>query len=318
MSKPSHFGLSYPLGATLRDGGANFSLYSRTATGVELLFFNHVEDARPAQVVQLDPADNRTYHYWHCFVPGVQAGLLYGYRVLGPNEPSQGLRFDASKLLLDPYGKGVVVPGGYNREAATEPGDNAATAMKSVVVDSSAYDWEDDAPPHHPSARTVIYEMHVRAFTANPNSGVKQPGTYAGLIEKIPYLQSLGVTAIELMPVHEFPTNDFNGQASARPNYWGYDPIAFFAPHLGYQAGVEAGGVSLRELVTVQFVPHGVTGTAVVGESHLSIHTWPEEGRAFVDVASCKDREGVTRAVAAMLEAFPGARLATLDERELG
>ncbi|HMP60915.1 MAG TPA: glycogen debranching protein GlgX [Gemmatales bacterium] len=233
MSKPSHFGLSYPLGATLRDGGANFSLYSRTATGVELLFFNHVEDARPAQVVQLDPADNRTYHYWHCFVPGVQAGLLYGYRVLGPNEPSQGLRFDASKLLLDPYGKGVVVPGGYNREAATEPGDNAATAMKSVVVDSSAYDWEDDAPPHHPSARTVIYEMHVRAFTANPNSGVKQPGTYAGLIEKIPYLKDLGVTAVELLPVFQF---DRLACPKGLVNFWGYQPVSFFAPHAAYSS----------------------------------------------------------------------------------
>lgn len=183
MNQPANLGLSHPLGATLRDGGANFSLYSRAATGVELLLFDRVDDAKPARVVRLDPADNRTYHYWHVFVPGVQAGQLYGYRVSGPNQPSQGLRFDPAKVLLDPYGKGVAVPPCYNREAASAPGDNAATAMKSMVVAPSTYDWEGDVPPRHPSARTVIHEMHVRAFTANPNSGVQRPGTYAGLIE---------------------------------------------------------------------------------------------------------------------------------------
>lgn len=239
MNQPANLGLSHPLGATLRDGGANFSLYSRAATGVELLLFDRVDDAKPARVVRLDPADNRTYHYWHVFVPGVQAGQLFGYRVSGPNEPSQGLRFDPAKVLLDPYGKGVAVPPGYNREAASAPGDNAATAMKSVVVAPSTYDWEGDVPPRHPSARTVIYEMHVRAFTANPNSGVQRPGTYAGLIEKIPYLKDLGVTAVELLPVFQFDTL---ACPQGLVNFWGYQPVSFFAPHSAYSSRTDVLG----------------------------------------------------------------------------
>src|SRR5687767_15285914 len=118
-----------PLGATVREGGVNFSLFSRFATGVELLLFDHDDDPRPSRVVTLDPVLNRTYHYWHVFVPEVKAGQLYGYRVQGPQDPARGVRFDAAKLLLDPYGRGVVVPNGYSREAAGRAGDNAATAM---------------------------------------------------------------------------------------------------------------------------------------------------------------------------------------------
>src|SRR4051812_8432123 len=134
-------GRSSPLGATISDGGVNFSLFSRSATGVDLLFFDREEDAAPSRVLPADPATNRTYHYWHAFVPGVKPGQLYGYRVHGPADPARGLRFDPAKVLLDPYGRGVVVPGNYGREAARRPGDNAATAMKSVVVDPAAYDW---------------------------------------------------------------------------------------------------------------------------------------------------------------------------------
>ena len=165
-------GRSCPLGATVAHGGVNFSLYSRSATGVELLFFAHEDDAAPSRVVRFDPAINRTYHYWHVFVPGVPAGQIYGYRVEGPLDPAHGLRFDSAKVLLDPYGKGVVVPQNYNRLAAAEPGDNMATAMKSVVVDTSAYDWEGDVPLCRSAAQTIIYEMHVRGFTRHPNSGV--------------------------------------------------------------------------------------------------------------------------------------------------
>src|SRR6185436_7830201 len=155
------------------------------------------------------------------------------YRVGGPSDPSRGLRFDSGKVLLDPYGRAVIVPKNYNREAAHEPGDNAATAMKSVVVDPSAYDWEEDAPLCRPSARTIIYEMHVRGFTRHPNSGVAEDvrGTYAGLIEKIPYLQALGITAVELLPVFQF---DAHACPPGVVNYWGYQPVSFFAPHRAY------------------------------------------------------------------------------------
>src|SRR5262245_9797502 len=228
-------GRASPLGATLVDGGVNFSLFSRTATGVELLFFDREGDARPSRVVALDPVANRTYHYWHTAVSGVKPGQLYGYRVHGPAEPERGLRFDPAKVLLDPYGRGVVVPANYTPESARRPGDNAATAMKSVVVDSSAYDWEGDAPLRHPSVRTVIYETHVRGFTRHPSSGVKEAirGTYAGLAEKIPYLKDLGITAVELLTIQALDTL---ACPPGRVNYWGYQTVSYFAPHPQYSS----------------------------------------------------------------------------------
>jgi len=228
-------GTSSPLGATCSHDGVNFSLFSRHATGVELLLFEGVDDARPSRVIRLDPGANRTYFYWHVFVPGLRAGQLYGYRVDGPFHPETGMRFDPTKLLLDPYGRGVVVPERYSRDAAQNEGDNAATAMKSVIVDSSAYDWEGDAPLRRPSARTIVYEMHVRGFTRHPSSGVpeKTRGTFAGLIEKIPYLRDLGITAVELMPVFQF---DAQHSPSGLVNYWGYSPVSFFAPHQAYSS----------------------------------------------------------------------------------
>src|SRR5512143_1332803 len=128
-------GQSSPLGASMRHNGANFSVYSGSATGVELLFFDREDDSRPSRTVRLDPAVNLSYHYWHVFMPDVQAGQLYGYRVEGPYDPGKGMRFDPSKVLLDPYGRGVVVPKCYDRVAAGREGDNAATAMTSVGVD---------------------------------------------------------------------------------------------------------------------------------------------------------------------------------------
>jgi glycogen operon protein len=186
-------------------------------------------------VIVLDPVFNRTYHYWHVFVPGVQPGQIYGYRARGPFDPGQGTRFDHNKVLLDPYGRGVVVPRNYDRIAASQEGNNAATAMKSVVVDPSAYDWEGDVPLKRPSARTIVYEMHVRGFTRHPSSGVagKIRGTYAGLIEKIAYLQQLGITAVELLPVFQFDPQDC---PPGKTNYWGYAPISFFAPHQAYSS----------------------------------------------------------------------------------
>jgi isoamylase len=167
-------GRSSPLGATVFPGGVNFSVFSRNATGVELLLFDQENDAQPARVFAADPVVNHTYHYWHIFVPGVQPGQLYGYRVRGPFEPAAGMRFDPSKVLLDPYGRGVVVPKNYSRDAARLEGDNASTAMKSVVVDPHTYDWEGDRPLHRPSSQTIIYEMHVGGFTRHPNSGISE------------------------------------------------------------------------------------------------------------------------------------------------
>jgi isoamylase len=233
MNAVEKTGRSSPLGATVCEGGVNFSLFSRSATGVELLLFDRADDVKPSRVFPIDPVSNHTYHYWHVFVPGVQPGQLYCYRVQGPSDAASGLRFDPAKVLLDPYGRGVAVPKNYDRQAAHREGDNAATAMKSVVVDSSAYDWEGDKPLCLPSARTIIYEMHVRGFTRHPSSGLSETtrGTYAGLIEKIPYLQKLGITAVELLPVFQFDAQD---SPPGKVNYWGYAPVSFFAPHQAY------------------------------------------------------------------------------------
>jgi isoamylase len=235
LAQETKEGRSSPLGASLSLEGVNFSVYSKHATGIELLLFDRVDDARPARVIRINPSTNRTYHYWHVFVPGVKAGQIYGYRVEGPFDLPSGMRFDPAKVLIDPYGRGTVVPKNYSREAARKEGDNAAVAMKSVVVDPRAYDWEGDTPLNRPSSRTIVYEMHVRGFTRHPSSGVaeKKRGTYAGLIEKIPYLHELGVSAVELMPVFQFDAQD---SPSGRVNYWGYAPVTFFAPHQAYSS----------------------------------------------------------------------------------
>ncbi len=234
-------GESAPLGASMRRSGINFSVYSKHAKGVDLLLFDGVDDDRPSRTISLDPVKNRSYHYWHVFVPDVQAGQIYGYRAAGPSDPARGMRFDPAKVLLDPYGRGVVVPKNYNRIASSREGNNAATAMKSVMVDPRAYDWEGDAPLKRPSSRTVVYEMHVAGFTRNPNSGVApdKRGTYTGLIEKIPYLQKLGITAVELLPVFQFDDQDC---PPGKVNYWGYAPISYFAPHQAYSARKDALG----------------------------------------------------------------------------
>jgi glycogen operon protein len=226
---------SSPLGASVVGSGVNFSVFSRSATRIDLLLFDHAGDGRAALTVTLDPRSHRTYHYWHAFVPDVRAGQLYAYRVRGPMDPPRGMRFDPAKVLLDPYGRGVAMPPSYAREASRAGGDNAAMAMKSVVVDPSTYDWEGDEPLRHPSSRSIVYEMHVRGFTRHPSSGVAadRRGTYAGLVEKIPYLRDLGVTAVELLPIFHFDEQD---APPGRVNYWGYAPVSFFAPHPGYSS----------------------------------------------------------------------------------
>jgi isoamylase len=239
-------GSSAPPGATPTSGGVNFSLFSRSASTVELLFFDSADSDHPSRVIPLDPFENRTYHYWHAFVPHAQPGQIYGYRVTGPFEPSRGLRFDPSKILIDPYGRGITVPKHYDRGAGCKPGDNTPTAMKSVVIDCGSYDWESDQPLCHLSSRTIIYEMHVRGFTRHPSSGVPEEkrGTYAGLIEKIPYLQELGISAVELLPVFQFDAQD---APPGLVNYWGYAPVSFFAPHQGYSSRPGGGAAAVNE-----------------------------------------------------------------------
>ena len=202
---------------------------------MELLLFDDVNSSQPARLIQFDPRSNRTFHYWHMFVPGIDSGQLYGLRASGPYDPYLGHRFDPEKLLIDPYARCIAVPDGFSRDAAALPGDNILSAMKSVVVNPATYDWEGDAPLQRPFSQTVIYEMHVRGFTRNPNSGVTGDirGTYRGLVEKIPYLKDLGITAVELLPVFQF---DEREAPAGLTYYWGYNPVSFFAPHSGYSS----------------------------------------------------------------------------------
>jgi glycogen operon protein len=228
-------GRADPLGATVFPDGVNFSVFSRGASAVDLLLFHRDDDLHPTRVIPIDPASNHTYRYWHVFVSGLRPGQNYGYRVHGPWDPANGMRFDPTKVLLDPYARSVVVPKNYSRDAMRPNQEHTSPAMKSVVVDPHAYDWEGDAPLQHPYSRTIIYEMHVGGFTRHPSSGLPDDlrGTYAGLIQKIPYLQQLGITAVELLPVFQFDAQD---APPGKVNYWGYAPVSFFAPHQAYSS----------------------------------------------------------------------------------
>ncbi len=238
-----------PLGATPSVDGVNFSVYANKATALDLLLFDQVDDAAPSQTIAMTlPAEGS--HYWTAFVPGLKPGQLYGYSAHGPNLPEEGVFYDAEKVRWDPYTHAIATPDGYSREAASQPGNNSAEAMKSVVADLSTYDWEGDQPIRRSFAHTIIYEMHVGGFTKHPNSGLapEKRGTYAGLIEKIPYLKSLGITAVELLPVCHFdPLTGPDGLV----NYWGYQTIGFLAPHAHYASAETPLGVldEFRDMV---------------------------------------------------------------------
>jgi glycogen operon protein len=225
------FQLSYPLpyGAILSDEGVQFVVFSRSATAMRVLLYQRVGDRDPTEIIEMNPETDRWGDIWSIFVPGLAAGQLYHYQVDGPHDVRHGHRFDPTARLIDPYAKALA---GYFQRSD----DGIIRPPKCVVVDE-AYDWEGDRHLKRPLAETVIYEMHVRGFTRSATSQVEHPGTYLGVVEKIPYLKSLGVTAVELMPVHEFPIYDILGRLPARGNYWGYDSIAFFSPHRGYMVG---------------------------------------------------------------------------------
>ncbi|MBV4356766.1 glycogen debranching protein GlgX [Pinibacter aurantiacus] len=228
-------GETFPLGSTIVPGGVNFSLFCKNGTAVELLLFDNVEAIEPNETIKLDPQRNRTDQYWHIFVPGLQSGQLYAYRIDGPNEPAKGHRYDVTSILLDPYANVVAVPEKYNRRANADERKRGTPAMKSAVVDLSLYAWENDKPIERSFAETVIYELHTAGFTLNPNSNIDEGkrGTYKGVIEKIPYLKELGITAVELLPVFQFDAQD---SPEGMINYWGYSPVSFFAPHQAYSS----------------------------------------------------------------------------------
>lgn len=223
------------MGVTFTDKGANFCVYGRLAKSVELLFFADKDAEQPSHIIPLSDVENRTAYYWHIFVEGVKAGQLYGFRVDGPYRSTNDIKFYPEKVLLDPYGLLVERGDNFSRDAALGEGSNIDTCLKSVVVDIDDYDWEGDCHPRHSFAKTVIYEMHVGGFTRHPNSNVAadKRGTYAGIIEKIPYLQELGITAVELMPVYQFDPSEHH---AGLVNYWGYSPLSLFSVHREYSS----------------------------------------------------------------------------------
>ncbi len=240
-------GAPYPLGASWDGEGVNFALFSEHATGVRLLLFDAPDAGIPSAIVTLNETTDQV---WHAYLPDVRPGTLYGYQVDGPYEPQHGHRFNPAKLLIDPYAKAVsgfihwnddlfgYTVGDPAEDLSKDGRDSSAVMPKAVVVDPS-FTWQDDRPPRTPWNRTVIYETHVRGMTLqHPGVPANLRGTYLGLASDpiIDHLLSLGVTAVELMPIHHF-VSDRTLEAEGLTNYWGYNSIAFFAPHVGYATG---------------------------------------------------------------------------------
>jgi len=237
-------GRTHPLGATPDAQGVNFVLFSEHATSVELLLFAAANDPDPMQVIILDPQQHRTFHFWHVYISGLPVGMHYAYRVDGPQDVhTTGNRFDPQKVLIDPYSKGNN-SGLWQRAGAMGGGDNLHTSMRSTVIDASSYDWEGDQPLKHPLSESIIYELHVGGFTRSSSSGSQYPGTFRALIEKIPYLQALGITAVELLPIFAFDETALtitNPQGQPLEDYWGYNPVSHFAPHQIYCVSPQEG-----------------------------------------------------------------------------
>jgi glycogen operon protein len=234
-------GKYFPLGAALTEKGVNFAIYAENASEVFLLLFDR-PDGEPTDIIKLE---NRTKFIWYTCVHGLKAGQLYGYKIKGDFNPAYGIRFNENKLLIDPYAKALTGkirnrdnlllpydPNSPLRDLSEDRRDSTPLVPKSIVVDDH-FDWQGDAHPDIPFQELIIYEVHLKGFTAHSSSGVKNPGTYLGFVEKIPYLKDLGINAVELLPLQEFYVEDLL-LAKGLTNYWGYNTIGFFAPELSY------------------------------------------------------------------------------------
>lgn len=252
MSRKIYPGRPYPLGATWDGKGVNFTLFADNAEAVDLCLFDSPEPDAREEVIRIT---QRSHHIWHIYLPDTAPGQLYGFRVHGPYEPGQGHRFNAHKLLLDPYAKAIAgainwhdalfgyVVGDPQADLSFSKLDSAPYLPKSVVIDPS-FDWEDDRRPDIPFHQTVIYETHVKGFTRlHPEIPEDIRGTYAAIGHPvtIAYLKEMGVTAIELMPVHQF-VNDRHLKGNGLSNYWGYSSIGYFAPEVRYSSSGVTGG----------------------------------------------------------------------------
>jgi glycogen operon protein len=283
-------GRHYPLGATLEPEGVNFALYSQHAIDVYLLLFDTVDGA-PSDIIRLE---NKTKNVWHTFVKGIRAGQMYAYKVRGEFNPDMGLRFNEHKLLLDPYAKAfsgkcrnvdnLLLP--YDPFASPhgsvpDARDNTAIMPKCIAIDNR-FDWEGDVALHLPMEKLLIYEVHLKGFTAHASSQVAHPGTYLGFIDKIPHLVELGINAVELLPVHEFYVDDFLLDRGLT-NYWGYNSIGFLAPESSYSTG-HAPGCQVNEFKTLVRALHRA-GIAVILDV---VYNHTGEGNEYGPVLSLK------------------------------
>ncbi|WP_058553351.1 glycogen debranching protein GlgX [Thiohalocapsa sp. ML1] len=237
QSYPVRPGRRYPPGASINDEGINFSLYSRHATGATLLLYEAGEDA-PFQVIDLDPEVNHTFFSWHVEVVDLPPGTRYAWRLDGPWDPvHHGWRYDPRVELLDPWARALDA-GAWDRARRCSDGPRPGDGIRGVVL-ADAYDWEGDEPLRLPSQNMIIYELHVGGFTRHPSAGVAHPGSFAGVVEKIPHLKRLGITHVELMPVMAFDPQDVppGTDAAGLRNFWGYSTHGFFAPHPGFCIG---------------------------------------------------------------------------------
>ncbi|MHB9296337.1 glycogen debranching protein GlgX [Pillotina sp. SPG140] len=250
-------GRALPLGVTLTETGVNFAVFSRNATSLALVLFDNERPDSPFETIVLNPQKNRTGDVWHCYVRGLKAGAFYLYQVDGPYMPEKGFRFNPHKLLIDPYAKALTDSSHWNfaqtlgydstnphKDLSFSQESNRTIQPRGIVINDS-FDWQGDQPLNYPLRFTILYETHVRGLTIHPSSGVKAPGTYRGVIEKIPFFKELGISSIEFLPLQEFNerelflTNPRTGKALT--NYWGYSTVAFFAPKQSYSSNKKPG-----------------------------------------------------------------------------
>ncbi|MDR2097068.1 MAG: glycogen debranching enzyme, partial [Spirochaetaceae bacterium] len=230
-------GKPLPLGATLTASGVNFAIFSRHAMSITLVLFENAEPGAERREITLNRRKNRTGDVWHCFIPGIGAGFCYLYRADGPFQPEKGLRFNPNRALLDPYARALSGVSEWKfgeaiaykaddpqKDLSLNTNDNTDSSPRCVVIDNS-FDWQGDRPLNYPLRHSVIYETHVRGLTMHQSAGTEHPGTYLGLVEKIPYFKELGITSIELLPIHEFYENELstiNPRTGEKlKNYWG-------------------------------------------------------------------------------------------------
>ena len=242
LTYQSNIGFYFPTGATVSDAGVNFSVFSRHASGAELLLYEAAGSQEPFQIIRLHPKTNRSFFFWHVFVERLPAGTHYTWRTFGPSgTASTGRRFNPKKELIDPWAK-AVTDVFWSRRRASDPNDESRSSYRGVATESD-YLWANERSFKRGLEGAVIYELHVGGFTRHPSAGVGHPGTFAGLIDKIPYLQELGITHVELMPVMAFDEQFVPDNVAAKGlhNYWGYNTHSFFSPHPGFCVTPELG-----------------------------------------------------------------------------